>query len=358
MVVLGSTGSIGVNVLNIAKRFDLQIEALIAGNNVELLNRQIELFNPKYVGVADKSLADLVCHKNVFYGNEGIVEVINLSASDLVVNALVGFLGLKPTMEAIKCGKRVALANKESLVAAGKFVDVSKIVPIDSEHFALWYLQNGREIEKMTITASGGPFRNTPLDRLKDVKPKDALKHPNWSMGDKISIDSATMTNKLFEILEAKWLFKTEKVDALIENKSVIHALIDFKDGSTTAHFARADMKLPIAYALLGDKFGERILPNIDILKIAELSFEKIDEQRYPIWSFKDEILNDSDKGVVINAANEVGVERFLSNEIGFLDIFDIVKSAFYKFKDIKVDLFEDVFEIDKEVRKYSKRVK
>lgn len=356
MVVLGSTGSIGVNVLNIAEKFNLKIEALIAGNNIELLNRQIERFSPKYVAVADKDSIDRVNHDNVFYGTNGILEIINLSKSSIVVNSLVGFLGLRPTIESLKCGKRVALANKESLVAAGKFVDVSKISPIDSEHFAIWYLLNGREIDKITITASGGPFRDTPIDMIKSMKAQDALKHPNWSMGKKISIDSATMTNKLFELLEAKWLFDTDRVDAVMEPKSIIHALIDFKDGSTTAHFAGADMKLPIAYALLQEDIKERILPNIDLLNIGEISFKRIDEKRYPIWRIKDEVLSNPDMGVVVNAANEVGVGKFLENKIGFLDISHLVLSAYDKFQDIKLNSFDDIFEVDKEVRKFCER--
>ncbi len=356
MVVLGSTGSIGVNVLNIAEKFNLEIEALIAGSNIELLNRQIERFSPKYVAVADKDSIDKVKHDNVFYGTNGILEIINLSKSSIVVNSLVGFLGLRPTIESLKCGKRVALANKESLVAAGKFVDVSKISPIDSEHFAIWYLLNGREIDKITITASGGPFRDTPIDMIKSMKAQDALKHPNWSMGKKISIDSATMTNKLFELLEAKWLFDTDRVDAVMEPKSIIHALIDFKDGSTTAHFAGADMKLPIAYALLQEDIKERILPNIDLLNIGEISFKRIDEKRYPIWRIKDEVLSNPDMGVVVNAANEVGVGKFLENKIGFLDISHLVLSAYDKFQDIKLNSFDDIFEVDKEVRKFCER--
>ncbi len=356
MVVLGSTGSIGVNVLNIAEKFNLKVEALVAGKNIDLLNKQIKKFSPKYVAIADKNSISKINHNNIFYGMDGIIEIIKHSNSDIVVNSLVGFLGLKPTIEAIKCGKKVALANKESLVAAGKFVDVSKISPIDSEHFAIWYLLNGRKIDKITITASGGPFRDTPVDMIKSMKAQDALKHPNWSMGKKISIDSATMTNKLFELLEAKWLFGTDMVDAIMEPKSIVHALIDFKDGSTTAHFAGADMKLPIAYALLGDNIKDRILPNIDLLNMGEISFKRIDEKRYPIWQIKDEVLSNPDMGVVVNAANEVGVGKFLESKIGFLDISHLVLSVYDKFQDVKLNSFDDIFEVDKEVRKFCER--
>lgn len=358
MVILGSTGSIGVNVLNIARDFSLEVEVLSAGNNIELLNRQIKEFHPKLVVVADEESVSKVAHKNVLFGREGILEAIRSSKSDLVVNALVGFLGLKPTLEAIECGKRVALANKESLVVGGKFVDISKVSPIDSEHFAVWYLLGDRAVEKVIITASGGPFRDTPIEEIRDKTAKEALAHPNWSMGKKISIDSATMTNKLFELLEAKWFFGIDSLDALIERKSVLHALVEFVDGSTTAHFAGSDMRLPIAYALVGDKIDKNILPHIDLLKISTISFEKIDPKRYPIWAIKDEVLSNPDTGVVINAANEVAVERFLANEIGFLDISHITLEAFYRYKDIVLDSVEKIFEVDKEVREFAKSLK
>ncbi len=179
--------------------------------------------------------------------------LIEMSSSDTVVNALVGYAGLAPTLKATSLGKRVALANKESLVVAGEFIDMSLITPIDSEHFGLWYLMNERPVSKLYITASGGAFRDWELENMKDATFSDALKHPNWSMGNKITIDSATMTNKLFELLEAKWLFNTSNIDAVIEKKSIIHALAEFTDGSTTAHFAGVDMKLPIAFALRGE---------------------------------------------------------------------------------------------------------
>ncbi|MDN5076226.1 1-deoxy-D-xylulose-5-phosphate reductoisomerase, partial [Aliarcobacter butzleri] len=252
MILLGSTGSIGVNTLNIARKFNLNIEVLVAGKNIKLLNEQIKEFNPKIVVVADEEDISFVQHENVSFGETAILEAIENSSSKTVVNALVGFLGLRPTLKAIECGKKIALANKESLVVAGKFIDQTKLSPIDSEHFGLWYLLQNKKIDSMTITASGGSFRDYPLDKLQNVSIKEALNHPNWSMGNKITIDSATMTNKMFELIEAAWLFDTRKLDAIIETKSLIHAMINFKDGSTTAHIANASMQLPIAYAILG----------------------------------------------------------------------------------------------------------
>ena len=352
MILLGSTGSIGVNTLEIAKKFALNVEVLVAGRNIDLLNSQIKEHSPKKVIIASKDDIKKVNHKNVFFGEEAILEAIEDSSSKTVVNALVGFLGLKPTLKAIECGKKIALANKESLVVAGKFIDQKNLSAIDSEHFGLWYLLQDKKIDSMTITASGGSFRDYPLESLKNVSIKEALNHPNWKMGNKITIDSATMTNKMFELIEAAWLFGTKKLDAVIEPKSLVHALINFKDGSTTAHIANASMQLPISYAILG-RVDCEILKPIDLLEISSLEFKEIEDSRYPIWSLKDEILNNLDLGVVLNAANEVAVSKFLSAKIGFLDISKISLEAINRFNSLKASNIEDIFEIDKEVRRY-----
>ena len=352
MIVLGSTGSIGVNTLNIARKFNLNVEILVAGSNIKVLNEQIKEFNPKKVVIANVKDIKNVNHTDVSSGEEAILEAIQNSSSKTVVNALVGFLGLKPTLKAIECGKKIALANKESLVVAGKFIDQSKLSPIDSEHFGLWYLLQDKKIDSMLVTASGGSFRDYPLEDLKNVSIKEALNHPNWSMGNKITIDSATMTNKMFELLEASWLFDINKLDAIIETKSLIHALVNFSDGSTTAHIANASMQLPIAYAILG-KCDEQVLEPVDLVEVANLEFRKIESSRYPIWDIKDEILNNKDLGVVLNAANEVAVSKFLSNEIGFLDVSKISLDAVNKFNNIKVNNLDDIFAIDEEVRRY-----
>jgi 1-deoxy-D-xylulose-5-phosphate reductoisomerase len=350
LILLGSTGSIGVNTLNIARKFNLNVEVLVAGRNIELLNQQIKEFKPKIVVIDQAKDIPLVCHNNVLFGEEAILQAIEQSTSQTVVNALVGFLGLRPTLKAIECGKKIALANKESLVAAGKFINQKNLRPIDSEHFGLWYLLQDKKIDSMIITASGGSFRDYPLDELKNVSIKEALSHPNWSMGNKITIDSATMTNKMFELMEAAWLFDIRKLDAIIETKSLIHALINFKDGSTTAHVANASMQLPIAYAILGS-CDEEILKPVDLVQIGNLEFRKIETSRYPIWEIKDEILNNLDLGVVLNAANEVAVAKFLKSEIGFLDISKISLNAINKFNSVKATSIDDIFEIDKQVR-------
>lgn len=352
MILLGSTGSIGVNTLNIARKFNLNVEVLVAGRNIELLNQQIKEFKPKRVVIDRFEDLSLVCHNNVSFGEEAILNAIQESSSNTVVNALVGFLGLRPTLKAIECGKKIALANKESLVVAGKFIEQKNLRPIDSEHFGLWYLLQDKKIDSMLITASGGSFRDYPLEKLQNVSIKEALNHPNWSMGNKITIDSATMTNKMFELLEAAWLFNTKKLDAIIETKSLIHALINFKDGSTTAHIANASMQLPIAYAILGH-CDEQILKPVDLLEITNLEFRKIESSRYPIWDIKDEILNNPDLGVVLNAANEVAVSKFLTSQIGFMDISKMSLNAINKFHNLKANNIEDIFEIDKQVRDY-----
>ena len=353
IVLLGSTGSIGVNTLIVAKRYKIEIEALVAGNNIDLLNEQIKEHNPKVVAIANETDKHRVNHSNILCGSDGILKLIEESKSTTIVNALVGYAGLAPTLKATSLGKRVALANKESLVVAGEFIDISLITPIDSEHFGLWYLMNERPVSKLYITASGGAFRDWELNKMKDATFSDALNHPNWSMGNKITIDSATMTNKLFELLEAKWLFNTSDIDAVIEKKSIIHALVEFKDGSTTAHFAGVDMKLPIAFALRGE-VSEEILAPTNLLSIGALEFLPIEAERYPIWNIKDHLLNNPHLGVVVNAANEEAIKAFQKEKCSFFGMSDIILDAYKKFEHIKASNITDIIQIDKEVRAYA----
>jgi len=353
IVLLGSTGSIGVNTLIVADRYHIEIEALAAGNNIDLLNEQIKEYSPRIVAIANEADRHKVNHSNVLCGNEGILQLIEESKSTTIVNALVGYAGLAPTLKATSLGKRVALANKESLVVAGGFIDMSLITPIDSEHFGLWYLLNERPVSKLYITASGGAFRDWELEKMKDATFSDALKHPNWSMGNKITIDSATMTNKLFELLEAKWLFNTSNIDAVIEKKSIIHALAEFKDGSTTAHFAGVDMKLPIAFALRGE-VSEEILAPTNLLNIGALEFLPIEASRYPIWDIKEHILNNPHLGVVVNAANEVAIEAFQKEKCSFFGMSDMILDAYKKFENVKATNIDEIIEINREVRRYA----
>lgn len=356
IVLLGSTGSIGVNTLIVAQRYGIEIEVLVAGNNIDLLNRQIEAHNPKVVVIADAKKIGKVNHQDVRCGAQAILKVIEESQSDTVVNALVGYVGLAPTMKATSLGKRVALANKESLVVAGEFIDMSLITPIDSEHFGLWYLMNNRPVSKLYITASGGAFRDWEIEKMQNATFSDALKHPNWSMGDKITIDSATMTNKLFELLEAKWLFDTTHVDAYVEKKSIIHALVEFIDGSTTAHYAGADMKLPIAFALMG-QVEDQILAPTDLLKLGQVEFKPITSDRYPIWQIKEHILDNPHLGVIINAANEVAIDAFKHEKCTFFGMSEVVLDAYQKFETFKAKSIEEIIQIDREVRDYVRQL-
>ncbi len=352
MILLGSTGSIGVNALHIATQFDLHVDVLAAGRNIALLNEQIVQHRPRVVVITDAADRHRVEHPNVLIGEAGVLEAIESSDAQQVVNAIVGFAGLKPTLKAIACNKKIALANKESLVAGGSFVDTTHIQPIDSEHFGLWYLmQASKPLQKMTITASGGAFRDWPLERLAEASLEDALKHPNWSMGQKITIDSASMMNKLFELLEARWLFGKGEYDAIIETRSLIHALIDFQDGSTTAHIAHASMKLPIAYALCA-RVDQRVLEPVDLVKIGALEFRAIESARYPIWQIKEELLQTPERGVVINAANEAAIAKFVAKKIGFLEISKQVLRAYDTFTAVPKTI-DEVFLLDTEVRRY-----
>jgi len=353
MILLGSTGSIGKNTLEIVKKFNLEVEVLVAGNNYKLLNKQIKEFKPKYVVVKDKNIAEKIDFNNVLWGEEAILEVIERAESDLVVNALVGEVGLKPTLVAQKLNKKIALANKESLVIAGKFINTDKITPIDSEHFALWYLlQKRKDFNKLYITASGGALRDWDLKEIENATLEDVLKHPNWSMGVKITIDSATMVNKLFELLEAKWLFNTTKIDAFIETKSIIHALVEWIDGSTTAHLSRTDMKLPISFAIL-DNIENNILKPINLLEVKHLEFKEIDKNRYPLWDIKDLLLKRSDLGIVVNTANEFLIKKFINKEIKFSDISKYILKSVKKFENIRISSINDIFEIKKDILNY-----
>jgi len=350
IALLGSTGSIGVNTLKIAKEFGLEVEVLVAGNNTKLLQRQVAEFKPRIVVSAKGGDFDAPV---VLRGEEGILEALEVAESDLVVNALVGFVGVAPTLKAIELGKRVALANKESLVVAGKFIDTSAITPIDSEHFALWYILQSRFAPKrLIITASGGALRDWPLERLQSATLEDVLRHPNWSMGQKITIDSATMVNKLFEILEGYWLFGTKNIDAVIEANSKIHAVVEFVDGSAMLHASSADMRLPIAFALLG-RVEKEIVKPLDLLQL-HCAFKAIDPKRYPVWQLKKALLENPQRGVVVNAANEAAIERFLAGSFGFLDIAKAIIKAWKAFE-VDPRNVDEIFAIDKEVRRYVK---
>ncbi len=359
MILLGSTGSIGTHTLEVAKAFGMKVEVLCAGRNIALLNKQIQDFHPKYVIIQEKDDASKLQAQGakVFYGQEGIAEVLHHAQSKLIINALVGFAGLYPSFIAMQQQKKLALANKESLVAAGWLFEHYPIIPIDSEHFGIWYLNHHRPIEEIIITASGGAFRDLEIDKIPKQQAKEALKHPNWKMGNKITIDSATMVNKLFEILEARWLFKHQRIDAFIERTSSIHALLSFKDGSLSAHFANPDMKLPISYALDAHQASQtNFISPFDLRKNTQFCFEEINPLRYPLWELKDEILKYPQLGVILNASNEILVQNFLKNHI---DFGDIAKNIFkvlhhYTHQHLHLPDLQSIIELDHSIRNYT----
>ncbi|AFI04674.1 1-deoxy-D-xylulose-5-phosphate reductoisomerase [Helicobacter cetorum] len=362
MIILGSTGSIGKNALKIATQFDIKIEALSCGRNIALLNEQIRIFKPKKVAILDaKDLSHLEPLKaKVFVGLDGIDEMIEECSSSLVINAIVGVAGLKASFKSLQTHKRLALANKESLVSAGHLLDVSKITPIDSEHFGLWALLQNKVLKpkSLIITASGGAFRDTPLELIPTQNVENALKHPNWSMGAKITIDSASMVNKLFEILETYWLFGASlKIDALIERSSIVHALVECEDNSVISHLASADMKLPISYAI-NPKLAclNASIKPLDLSTLNAIKFEPIHTERYALWRYKDLLLENPKLGVVLNASNEKAIEKFLNKEIAFGGLIKIISQTLelYAKKSLKLSSLEEVLRLDAEVRKRS----
>lgn len=259
-----------------------------------------------------------------------------------------------PTVELLKLNKKVALANKESLVCAGAFIDSSSIIPVDSEHFAAWYAIGDKNPAKITITASGGALRNFDINKISTATINEVLAHPNWSMGRKITVDSASMVNKLFELLEAKWLFPNVALDAIIESKSAIHAIIDFKDGASLLQASSPDMKLPIAYAML-NSVDKEIAKPVNWLELRSLEFKEICKNRYPIWELKEFILENPKLGCAFNAANEVAVEMFLNSKIEFGKIEKIVKSVIKRFESYDLNSIDDVCLQDCEARKLAK---
>lgn len=370
MIILGSTGSIGTQALELARHFELNIEALVCGQNIELLNQQIREFRPKFIVINSKQDSNRVIKNKdskLFFGENGILQMLENAKSNVVLNALVGFSGLAPSLKAQDLGKILALANKESLVVGGFLLDCARIFPIDSEHFSLQeLLKKECDIKRLIITASGGALRDVPLNELSNQTKTSALNHPNWAMGEKITIDSATMANKLFEILEAFWLFKISNIDALIERTSRIHAMIETNNNAILAHIASNDMKIAIHSAinsaLLAAKPNEidifnrsklqAFIPkNLD-LSALNLAFYNIDCARYPLWALKDSLLQTPKLGIILNAANDILNAKFLKNEIKFGEIASgilrIVDNFSHK---INVENLDNILELNKEIK-------
>ncbi|MTI48028.1 1-deoxy-D-xylulose-5-phosphate reductoisomerase [Sporosalibacterium faouarense] len=369
--ILGSTGSIGTQALDIAKgNSDYKIVGLTANKNIELLEKQITEFSPKIVAVVDEDQALILKKRlhgndvNIVSGIEGLVEVATYDSADIVLNSVVGMVGLLPTLEAIKAKKTIALANKETLVTAGEIVmnlarekNVS-ILPVDSEHSAIFQcLKSGKknEVSKLILTASGGPFRGLSKNDLEKVTLKDALNHPNWSMGKKITIDSATLMNKGLEVIEAKWLFDIDinKIDVLVHPQSIVHSMVEFIDGSVIAQLGIHDMRIPIQYALNYPDRKENILEKLDLANIGQLNFEKPDNKTFPALSLAIQAMKEKGTmAAVLNGANESAVQLFLEGKIKFIDIARMVEKVMSLHHNIKNPTLEDVLEVDKWARR------
>ena len=372
--ILGSTGSIGTQTLEIVKNnpSEFRVAGLTTNNNIELLKKQIQEFKPIAVAVMDEEKADFLkgdININVYSGIGGIIKIAKLNEVDTVVNSLVGSIGVKPTIEAIKNKKNIALANKETLVTAGSIVmeEIKKnnvnLMPIDSEHSAIFQCLNGEDINdvnKITITASGGPFREFTKKQMENATAKGALKHPTWSMGDKITIDSATLMNKGFEIIEAHWLynFPYEKIDVVIHPQSIIHSIVEFKDKSVIAQLGNPDMKIPIQYALSYPKRLDSISRKLNLTEIKNLSFEKPDFERFPCLKFAyDAGKEGGTMPAVLNASNEIAVQHFLGNKIKFLDIPKLIGKMMQRHKLIKNPSLNEILDVDKKIKEETKKI-
>ena len=371
IVILGSTGSIGTNTLDIVDRFpqDFRVVGLTTGTNDEKLLAQIRRYKPAYVALANESAAArlrLQCADlpvEILSGNEGVAQVAQASQAELVVSAIVGGAGLIPTLAAIRAGKHIALANKEPMVMAGALMQAEahkhhvRIFPVDSEHSAIFQSLEGHrreDVKRVILTASGGPLWNFTPEQLQDVSPERALQHPNWKMGSKITIDSATLMNKGLEVVEARWLFDIPdaQIEVLIHRESIIHSLVEYRDRSVIGQLGLPDMRTPISYAL---RYPERIpleLPSLDLTEIGTLTFFKPDHERFPCLRLAYDALQvGGTMPATMNAANEVAVEAFLQNGIRFLDIPDIIQSTMEAYAPRPIDGLEDALEADRWAR-------
>ena len=372
IAILGSTGSIGTQALEVMQSHaaNFEVEVLTAQNNADLLIKQAIQFNPNCVVIGDESkrklIVDSLAHTDVkvFAGNEALAQVVQMESIDMVLTALVGYAGLKPTLSAIKAGKQIALANKETLVVAGELVtrlakeNAVNIYPVDSEHSAIFQCLVGEfhnPIEKIYLTASGGPFRGKDSAFLASVKKEQALKHPNWDMGAKITIDSASLMNKGLEVIEAKWLFglKTEQIDVIVHPQSIVHSLVQFQDGSMKAQMGLPDMKLPIQYALAYPNRLKSDFPRFDFLNYPNLTFEKADTKTFRNLALAFDALNKGgNMPCIINAANEVVVEAFLNDKISFLSMSDVIENCMAKASYVAKPSYEDYVMSDSETRR------
>lgn len=374
VAIFGSTGSIGTQALDVIRSHSdlFEVEILTAHSNDELLVRQAKEFNPNAVVITDESRYQPVREAlsgtdiKVFAGEKALEEVADFDSYDIMLAAIVGFAGLKPTMRAVSKGKAVALANKETLVVAGEIVmntalqNGSPIIPVDSEHSALFQCligEAGNPVEKIFLTASGGPFLGKKPNFLVNVKRDHALQHPNWSMGAKITIDSATLMNKGLEMIEAKWLFslRPDQIEVLIHPQSIVHSMVQFEDGSIKAQMGLPDMKLPIQYALSFPGRVKNDFPRMNFRKFSMLNFEEPDYKTFRNLGLAMEALQKGgNTACVLNAANEIAVWAFLKNRIGFLDITAVVEKSMEKMPFIEKPTLDEYYESDGETRAYA----
>lgn len=372
--ILGSTGSIGTQTLDVVRKNKdkFEVVAISANSSIDLLLEQILEFNPKYVAVYNeesaKKLKDIIPNDidiEILSSMEGLVKICELEEVDIVLTAVVGMIGLVPTMAAIKAKKTIALANKETLVTAGEIVmreakkNNVEILPVDSEHSAIFQCLNGerkKDIEKIILTASGGPFRGKKKEELIKVTKNEALKHPNWDMGRKISIDSSTLMNKGLEVIEAKWLFDVdvEDIDIVVHPQSIIHSMVSFRDSSVMAQLGCPDMRLPIEYALTYPERSKTDFERLDLAKIATLTFEKPDMETFPCLELAFKALKlGGTYPAVLNSANEVLVNEFLDDKIGFYDIPYYIERSLDQHNNRSNPTLEDILEVDKETRAF-----
>lgn len=371
IAILGSTGSIGTQTLDIVrKNKDLEVVGIAAGSNIAMLEEQIREFHPKLAAVGDEKKAEELSVRvkdtncKVVGGMDGLLELAAMEESQILVTAIVGMIGIRPTIEGIKAGKDIALANKETLVTAGHLIMPlakeygAKILPVDSEHSAIFQALNGEEhksIDKLLITASGGPFRGRKTKDLENIQVEDALKHPNWAMGQKITIDSATLVNKGLEVMEAKWLFGMDlnQIQVVVQPQSVIHSMVQFTDGSIIAQLGTPDMRLPIQYAIYGGTRryldGERL----DFAKLGSITFENPDMETFRGLPLAMEAARaGGSMPTVFNAANEKAVALFLQRKIRFLDIYTIIEDAMERHEVVSNPTVEEILKIEQEIYK------
>lgn len=372
IAILGSTGSIGTQTLEIVReQKDIQVTALAAGSNIDLLEKQIREFKPKIAAVWEEEKAkDLKIETadldiKICSGMEGLIEVSTEQTAEILVTAIVGMLGIRPTIAAMQAGKQIALANKETLVTAGHIImplakeKNIRILPVDSEHSAIFQSLQGEtenSVHKILLTASGGPFRGKTLEELKNIRLKDALQHPNWTMGRKITIDSSTLVNKGLEVIEAKWLFGVEadQIEVVVHPQSVIHSAVEFEDGAVIAQLGTPDMRLPIQYALYYPKRRSLSGKRLDLFGLGRLTFEKPDKKTFRGLKLAfDALKKGGNLPTILNAANEKAVALFLEEKIPFLSIPEIIEECMDKIGFLENPDIEEILETEAEVYQY-----